>query len=322
MSALRGFEAAGRLGSFSAAAEELAMTQSAISHQIKILEDFLEQPLFTRVNRSVVLTDAGHDFLTTVKTCLDLLEDGVQHLDHFRKPGQIIISVSHAIATCWLLPLLTRFRTAHPDLDIWLHTSPQMLDFERGEVCVTIWLGDGNWPGLEAVKLFDEELVPLCTPALLAGGSPVNSPKDLLQYTLLHDERREDWRAWFNHLQAEVTPPVTGPNFNDSGILLQAAVAGQGIALGSRLLAAEDLASGRLVIAFDVPLRSKQSYYLITANSHLARPSVRLFKDWLVEQAHLQREILLRESCDAIPLETRAGRRRSGKPPKNGPVSL
>jgi len=305
MSALRGFEAAGRLGSFSEAAEELAMSQSAVSHQIKSLEDFLGQPLFKRVNRSAVLTDAGHDFLGTVRACLNLLEDGARHLEQYKKPGQVIVSVTYAFGSRWLLPRLTGFRAQHPDLDVWLHTSDRMLDFERGEVHASVWLGDGKWPGLEVTRLFDEELIPVCAPGLLEHRPPIAAPADLLAFTLLHDERREDWRSWFSRAGFEGTSPVAGPNFSDSGLLLQAAVAGQGIALGSRLLAGEDLAAGRLVVAFDQALKSKQSWYLVCSDTHLARPSIRLFHDWVIGQAELQRQAMHRPASKVVALAPR-----------------
>ena len=285
MSALRGFEAAGRLGSFSDAADELGMSQSAVSHQIKGLEDFLGQPLFKRVNRSALLTDAGQAFLETVKACLDLLEDGVQQIEQYKKPGQIIVSVTYALGSRWLLPRLAQFRSLHPDLDVWLHTSDRMLDFERGEVHAAIWLGDGKWPGREVTKLFDEELVPLCAPQLLAGQPDITAPTDLFRFTLLHDERRESWDAWFTAMGFQGTPPIAGPNFSDSGLLLQAAADGQGIALGSRALAAADIAAGRLVVALDRPLKSRHSYYLISSDISLARPSIRTFHDWLIADA-------------------------------------
>lgn len=284
MSALRGFEAAGRLGSFSKAAEELAMTQSAVSHQIKSLEDFLGQPLFKRINRSAVLTDAGHDLLGTVEACLRQLEDGVRRLDQYKKPGQVIVSASHAFASRWLLPRLPRFRSQHPDLDVWLYTTDQSVDFERQEIDVSILLGDGKWPGLEVTKLFDEDLVPVCAPSLLRDG-PVKDPADLLRFTLLHDERREDWRGWFAKAGVAAAPPVAGPNFSDSGLLLQAAADGQGVALGSLLLATEDLRAGRLVVAHDLPLRSKLSYYAVCADRNLARPMIRSFHGWLIAAA-------------------------------------
>lgn len=312
MSALRGFETAGRLASFSKAAEELSMSQSAISHQIKSLEDFLGQPLFKRVNRSAVLTDAGHDLLGTVRACLNLLEDGIRQLDQYKKPGQVIVSVTHAFASRWLLPRLSSFRRQHPDLDVWLHTADQMLDFERGEVHASVWLGDGKWPGLEVTKLFDEELVPLCAPALLQGRSPITAPADLLEFTLLHDERREDWRTWFAKAGFKATPPVAGPNFSDSGLLLQAAVDHQGIALGSVLLAAEDLAAGRLIVACDRPLKSKLSYYLVCSGTNLARPTIRTFHDWLIGEADAYRRAKKHHSSRVFAVNPRGqGRKRA-----------
>jgi LysR family glycine cleavage system transcriptional activator len=230
-------------------------------------------------------------------------------LDQYTKPGQVIVSVTHAFASRWLLPRLTGFRARHPDLDVWLHTSDRMLDFERGEVHASVWLGDGKWPGLEVAKLFDEELVPVCAPALLRHRPSIAAAVDMLDFTLLHDERREDWRTWFAKEGFKESPPVAGPNFSDSGLLLQAAADGQGIALGSLLLAADDLAAGRLIIAWDRRLKSKLSYFLVCSDTNLARPTIRTFHDWLISEAAIYRRAGKSPASSVIVLDRRSGRR-------------
>lgn len=253
---IRGFEAAGRLESFSKAADELEMTQSAISHQIRVLEEFLGQPLFKRIHRRVVLTDAGHDLLLTVQDSLQILGEGVKRLDQFKKPNQIIVSTTNGFAAKWLLPRLPNFRHAHPKSDIWLYTTDRDINFD----------------------------FPVCAPNLLPHG-PVSQPKDLLQFPLLHDERWEDWAMWFAKAGLEPIDTTGGPNFSDHGLTLQAAISGQGVALGSSVLAADDLEHGRLVCPYDLVLNAISHYYLVAPRRAIASPRIKAFIDWLRSEA-------------------------------------
>ena len=280
---IRGFEAAGRLESFSKAADELDMTQSAISHQIRVLEEFLGQPLFKRIHRRVVLTDAGHDLLLTVQDSLQILGEGIKRLDQFKKPNQIIVCTSNGFAAKWLLPRLPGFRKAHPHSDVWLYTTDRMVDFDTAEVDVAILLGEGRWPHDEVIDLMDETLIPVCAPSLLPRG-PVARPKDILDLPLLHDERWEDWAMWFAKAGLENVDTTAGANFSDHGLTLQAAIDGQGLALGSNVLAADDLEQGRLICPYQLSLTTITRYYLVAPRRAMVRPRIKEFVAWLTSE--------------------------------------
>ncbi len=285
MSSLRGFEAAARFESFSAAARALNLTQSAISHQVKALEDSLGQSLFNRINRRVVMTDAGFELYGLVHEVLDRLETGVARLDTYKKPGSLIVSTSHAFATCWLVPRLAAFRAFAPDIEPWLYATDELVEFSTDEVDFAIREGEGDWPGLHSELLFRETLAPLCHPGLATGRPPLKTPGDLAHHVLLHDERREDWQLWLALVGATAVDPLSGLNFSDSGLALQAANLAQGVALGRSVLAAQDVAAGRLVKPFPLAIKSARAYYLVGPEDSFAVPMVRRFRDWLTAEA-------------------------------------
>ena len=297
---IRGFEAAGRLQSFSKAAEELDMTQSAISHQIRTLETFLGQPLFKRIHRRVVLTDAGHDLLLTVQDSLYILGEGLKRLDQFKKPNQIVVSTSNGFASKWLVPRLPKFRAAHPHSDVWLYTTDRELDFETDEVDVAILLGDGRWSDVEVTELMEESLFPVCSPALLPAG-PVSDPGKLLDLPLLHDERWEDWSLWFTRAGLGDVDVVAGANFSDHGILLQATIDGQGVALGSNVLAADDLAKDRLMCPFELTISTINRYHIVVTRRASIRPRIKEFITWLSLEAASVEPTFVPEGSGARP---------------------
>lgn len=290
LSALSGFEAAARLGSFSRAAEELNITQSAISHQIKSLEDFFAQPLFQRVGRIVQLTDAGEDFLETAGKSLELLARGTRQLDSYQKPNSVIVTTSPAFANKWLIPRFSQLQIAEPELQPWLDTTNQQVNLEHAELEIAIWRGNGEWPGLKTIKLFDDYLAPVCSPVYISDHSVEAS--DLSGCNLLHDERREDWNSWFQHIGQDRANIIEGFNFSDSGSSIDSAIAGQGVALGSLVLAEDQLRNGSLVRPFQQIMKAEESYYMVCVELHLRRPAVQSMWDWLVEQSFHTREQL------------------------------
>ena len=283
LNALRGFESAARLGSFSRAAEEQNLTQSAISHQVKALEEFFGQSLFLRVGRSVQLTDAGRDFLETASRTLQMLARGTRRLDAYLKPGSVIVTTSPAFASRWLLPRYAELASDHPGLQPWLYSTDEHEDLDNSELDIAVWRGDGTWPGLRVEKLFDDWLAPVCAPALLVDGD--GTPEyGLAGHRLLHDERRPDWHDWFR-LQGVVRTGVSeGFDFSCSGLLLDAAAAAQGVALGSMALANRQIAEGLLVRPFDDVMRAEDGYYISCMEASLRRPEVGRLWDWLLEQ--------------------------------------
>ncbi|MCB2136552.1 MAG: LysR family transcriptional regulator [Rhodobacteraceae bacterium] len=277
------FEATARLNSFTRAADELSMTQSAVSHQVKSLEDLLGQPLFNRLHRGAVTTDAGNDLIQTVRDCLDLLDHGLRRLEQYKKPNQIIVSSPRSFAEAVLLPKLAQYKGLHPEHNIWLHTEDTPIDPLLGEVFVTIWPADRRPEGIEATPICDEFLTPLATPALIERHG-VRSPADLFAAILLHDERREDWPTWFAAAGVNGGHRVDGYNFSDSGLLLQAATRDLGIALGSLTLARGLLDSGALVAPFPDIRIAAPGYLMISSPEALKLERVRTFRAWLLDR--------------------------------------
>lgn len=280
LSTLEGFESAARLKSFSLAAQELNVTQSAISHQIRSLEEFFHLALFNRVGRSVELTIAGQDFLETVTDALAVISRGKRRMDFYYRPGSVVWGVHTAFAGKWLVPRYALLRESFPEVQPWLFTSDDAFDLESQEVDLAIWYGDGQWPNVQAVKLMHDYLTPLASPALLKEQS-LNSPEQLMQYTLLHDERTDDWLSWFNADTRSETELTEGFVFSDAGLLLDAAASAQGIALGSVILGQRYIESGQLAQPFTRYLKTKDAYYLVFRANQPIRPSVQKVINWL-----------------------------------------
>ncbi|SEL46324.1 transcriptional regulator, LysR family [Colwellia chukchiensis] len=287
LSALRGFEAAARLNSFSKAASELCMTQSAISHQVKLLEDYFGQPLFKRINRKVEVTDAGIDFLKTTQLTLGQLQKGTIRLEFFNKPGLVVLYTSPPFANKWLNPRIPAFKKQHPNIDAWIYTEYSQEPLEHAEVDLAIWLGTGDWPGVTCIKLFSDEVTPLYAPSMLQAGDNIVSASDLTRYPLIHDNqmsRREDWYAWSLAMGVDGFESAGGYNFNDSSLALDCALAGQGVVLGSVLLAQDLIKSGQLIRPFSGGLMTELNYYLVFRPDKLDNPDIRNTAHWLLNE--------------------------------------
>lgn len=273
LTALRGFEAAARLGSFHRAAEELHLSQSAISPQIRGLEDYLEQPLFFRQGRSVSLTDAGTDLLATTQAMLRQLAGGIRRLDQYRKPHQLIVSASPAFARHWLVPRLGGFRRRHPGADLWLLTSETPPDM--ASQTVDIALGDDLQPQPQCQHhvLLQDRLYPACHPSVMA--------QPVAERTTLHGEREWDWSQWQVQGGADVGQQRAGLNFSEPGQLLDAACQGLGIALVSELLAASACAQGLLQPLHAYRVDGPQWSWLLHDDS-ACDPLVLSFCEWVL----------------------------------------
>ncbi|TCS64778.1 transcriptional regulator GcvA [Varunaivibrio sulfuroxidans] len=277
---LRTFEAAARHLSFTRAAEELGVTQAAVSHQIKTLEDQLGLPLFRRLKKTLLLTDAGQTLFPAVSAALDDLADALEHVRAQDAGGVLNITTLPSIATKWLVPKLGRFRRRHPDIDVRLSTDYEIVDLERTGYDLAIRYGKGEWPGCVAWPLLQEEMSPVCSPSLLEGDIPLDKPEDLARHTLLQDAGI-DWRLWFEAADVRCDHPERGPWFLDSGLAVQAAVEGQGVLLGRSTLVADDLASGRLVKPFDISLPAEYAYYVVCPRARADRPKIKAFVEWI-----------------------------------------
>jgi LysR family glycine cleavage system transcriptional activator len=238
LNALRGFEAAARLGSFHKAAEELHLTQSAISQQIRSLESFLEQPLFYRSGRSVSLSDAGHDLLSTTQALLQQLAVGIRRLEQYRKPNQLVVNTSPAFARHWLVPRLGEFHRLHPEIDLWLLTSDETPDMATQTIDIAVRDDLSAQAECSFRVLLEDRLYP--------AGHPSQLQLDAAARTTLHGEREMDWSHWQVQGGADIGQHSQGLNFSDPGLLLDAASQGLGIALVSQLLAAQARRDGLL----------------------------------------------------------------------------
>src|SRR6476646_3206615 len=237
LNALKVFEAAARHESFTRAAEELCVTQGAVSHQVKALEAELAIKLFNRERQRLIITEAGRDYLIVVRDALDRIAIGTERLLQRQNAGVLTVSTSPALAAKWLVHRLGHFAEAHAEIDLRISATLHHVDFAREEVDLAVRHGDGNWPGLETVRLSTEQLFAVCSPKLLSGRRRLGKPADVLKYPLIHMDSRTDWNNGVQ--QAGINPAgVThGPVLNRASMVIDAAINGQGIALARTTLA-------------------------------------------------------------------------------------
>jgi len=288
LNALRAFEAAARHLSFTKAAGELNVTQAAVSHQIRALEDWLGMPLFKRQNRALLLTDAGQAYLPAMREAFDLMHHATAKLHERDRSGALNVSTFTSFAAKWLMPRLGRFTSVHPDIEIRLGINDSLLDFATDEVDVGVRYGRGNWKGVHIDLLMTEEVFVVCSPKLLEGERALRDPSDLRHHTLLHDDLPEDWGTWLDAAGVDDAVKVRARGdlvFNHSEMVLQAAVEGLGVALGRSALVADDLAAGRLVKPFDLQLPTQSAYYVVHSENAGDRPKIKAFREWLHDEA-------------------------------------
>ena len=281
LKALPAFEEAARHSSFSAAARELNLTHGAISRQMKSLETHLGVRLFRRLNRRVELTDAGAAFLPAARTALDVVEASAARLSAATRQGPLVVSCLPTFMMRWLIPRLYDFNARHPAIDVRLSASSASVDFARDGVDVAIRIGAGPWPdGIEAHAFMNEEIGPVCSPAL-AARRKLRRPSDLGQLALLHTETRADaWSEWLTRSKTVGVDGSKGQRFEHFYFLLEAAVAGLGVAVAPRPLVMEDLKLGRLVAPFGF-VRSGRQYCLLYPAELAGLAKVRTFRSWI-----------------------------------------
>lgn len=283
LTALRSFEAAGRNLSFSRAAEELFVTQAAISRQIRELETFLRLPLFVRYHRRVELTEPGQKLLQQLVKSFDDIDQRLSELAGARTQSVAGVSVEPSLAASWLVPRLNRFRELRPDIDVVLDVDPRLIDFrsDQAELALRFSAHNTSWPRSEAELLGPVVDSPVLSPALLASGPALESPGDLRRYTLLHEENRQGWARWFEAAGAAEAPvSERGPLLADAALSKQAAMLGHGVALGDLLLVREELVAGTLVKPFETNVVCG-GYWLVAKNlSKLSEPA-QAFADWI-----------------------------------------
>jgi LysR family glycine cleavage system transcriptional activator len=290
LNSLRAFEAAARHLSFARAAEELHVTPAAVSHHVKALEERLGVKLFRRLNRAVLLTDAGQACAAGLSDAFDRMAAALERLRAQDCSGSLTVSTSPALAAKWLVPRLEGFQQLYPEVDVRVSAAMRLVDFSREDVDVAIRYGTGAYPGLLTELLLTNEVVPVCAPALV-GARPLRWPEDLRHHTLLHDDTRTsdgaypNWAMWLRAAGLEGIDPARGPRFDYPGLVLEAAAAGDGVALALSTVAAADLAAGRLVRPFAVVVPAPFAYYVVCPQATAERPKVAAFRQWLRAEA-------------------------------------
>ncbi|KAA1195250.1 transcriptional regulator GcvA [Photorhabdus heterorhabditis] len=293
LNALRVFDAAARHLSFTKAAEELFVTQAAVSHQMKSLEDFLGLKLFRRRNRSLLLTEEGQSYYLDIKEIFTSINEATRKLQARSAKGALTVSLSPSFAIQWLVPRLSGFNLAYPGIDVRIQAVDREEDKLADDVDVAIFYGRGNWPGLRTDRLYAEYLLPVCSPTLLTGENPLKTPADLARHTLLHDSSRRDWLAYVRQLEMQQQINVQqGPIFSHSAMVIQAAVHGQGVALANNVMARTEIDAGRLVCPFNDVLVSKNAFYLVCHDSQAEVGKIAAFRQWVLAQAASEQEKL------------------------------
>lgn len=292
LNAMRAFEAAARLGSFVRAADELAVTPTAISHQIKGLEDSLEVELFIRLPRGLRLSAAGAAYLPELTKGFDALARAGERLSEGALSGLLHVNTLASFAHCWLVPRIVNFQRRYPDMDVRISTAVRHIDFMEDDVDVAVRYGKGVYPGLRSIKIMEEEVCPVAAPALVNGDPPLREWADLEKHHLIHDYAADDaepwvsWPVWLRRAGLDDRiDAMRGLAFDNSASLVDAAVRGHGVALGRSALVAEHVREGRLVPLFGARHPADYAYFAVAPEATADHPRVQAFIGWLNEEA-------------------------------------
>jgi LysR family glycine cleavage system transcriptional activator len=298
LNALRAFEAAARHLNFSRAADELSVTPGAVSQQIQNLEDYVGAALFKRTPKGLLLTDAAQTALPALREAFDRLAEAASLLTAAVDGRRLTLTAPPSFAAKWLVPRLGAFEQAHPQVDVWLSAAIELVDLTAGEVDIAVRYGGGRYPGLEVKRLFSETVIPVASPAHLEE-HPLNSPADLANHILLHDGSPDlddscpDWSMWLAARGLKGVDGMRGPRFNQSSLVIEAAVNGRGVALAKRTLAAADLEAGRLVAPLQIATAVDFAYYLVHPKAKGRLPQVKAFVSWIEAEALAHEQALL-----------------------------
>ncbi|HXP76243.1 MAG TPA: transcriptional regulator GcvA [Stellaceae bacterium] len=286
LNGLKAFEAAARHLSFTRAADELHVTQAAVSHQVKTLELRLGVKLFRRLPKSLRLTDEGQALLPELRDAFERMARAIHRVTSAQGASALSVSTLMTFALTWLVGRLPRFQARHPEIEVRLNTTGRMVDFAREDVDVAVRYGDGNWPGLHVEKMFEDELTPLCGRAYK---DRLCAPEGLRDVPLMDASPPEpasvgEWRTWFKAAGIAHLPITRGAQFDSTKIAAQAAIDGMGVAIGSPYLFAEDIAAGRLFQPFPLTVRNGKAYWLVCGEGTAARPKIKSFRDWIFSE--------------------------------------
>jgi LysR family glycine cleavage system transcriptional activator len=297
LNALRAFEAAARHLNFSRAADELSVTPGAVSQQIQNLEDYVGATLFRRTPRGLLLTDAAQTALPALREAFDRLAEAASLLTAAVDGRRLTLTAAPSFAAKWLVPRLRRFEEAHPQVDVWLSADMDLVDFATGEVDLAIRYGAGHYPGLETIRLMGETVLPVISPELMAT-NPLNTPTDLARHVLLHDlsqvadDSCPDWQMWLAARGVRGVDGNRGPRFNQSSLVIEAALGGRGVALAKRALAQDDLDAGRLITPMDISTSVDFAYYVVHPKAKGRLPQVKAFVAWITAEASAHEAML------------------------------
>jgi LysR family transcriptional regulator, glycine cleavage system transcriptional activator len=307
LNALRAFEAAARHLSFKKAAGELHVTPGAVSHQVKLLEDFLGVVLFRRLTRALELTADAQAMLPKVREGLDSLHAAVETLRERERTCALTVMAPPNFAARWLVPRLARFTKSNPNLELHVASRPAMIDGRENGVVMPVpdarddaplamvRFGSGNYPGLHVDEVFSAVYVPVCSPKLVKGAQGIRKPEDLRRFTLLHDDtvleegKRPSWNDFLASAGVHDIDAVRGPHFSDASLALEAAIEGMGVALAMKPLVSAEIEAGRLAIPFKLSAPTSYAYYLVTPENESANASVVAFRQWLLEESAPER---------------------------------
>jgi len=290
LNALRAFEAAARHLNFSRAADELSVTPGAVSQQIQNLEDYIGASLFKRTPRGLLLTDGAQTALPALREAFDRLAEAASLLTAAVDGRRLTLTAPPSFAAKWLVPRLGRFEQAHPQVDVWLSADMDLVDFAGGDIDLAVRYGAGAYPGLETQRLMQETVIPVTSPET-AAANPLNAPSDLARHVLLHDgspdadESCPEWQMWLAARGIKGVDGSRGPRFNQSSLVIEAAMAGRGVALAKRALAQDDLDAGRLVAPMAISTNVDFAYYVVHPKAKARLPQVKAFVAWLLAEA-------------------------------------
>lgn len=293
LNALVVFEAAARHLSFTRAADSLHVTQAAVSHQIKALEEWLGVPLFHRVGRGhgLALTESGRAYLPRISAALDGIRTATGAVMDRRRQRVLNVATLDSFGLLWLLPRLRRFLRQQPGIDVRIVAADLDADaLEKGEVSVDIRYGEGDWRGVEVERFLTETIFPVCSPDIVSAERPLREPGDVRHHTLLHDAGVTDWAEWLKAAGVVGVDVNRGPGFNHSHLVTAAAINGDGIALGRGALVTDAILKGQLIKPFALALPCKFAYYFVCSHGSLSDPVVDSFRRWLIDEGRLAQQ--------------------------------
>ncbi|MDQ6987737.1 MAG: transcriptional regulator GcvA [Mariprofundaceae bacterium] len=286
LNALRAFSVAGSHLNLRIAAEELFVTASALSHQIRHLEDQLGVKLFIRQRQGLMLTAVGKSLHPQIAASFAQLNDAIHSIRPTTHPGAITVSMLSTFAMRWFIPRLYRFQQQHPDIEVRMSTGIELVDFEQEDVDCAIRSGQGLWPGTKTLRLLDEQFTPVCSPDLPTDKTPLNQPADLAKHTLLHSKLRpDDWQVWLTAASIGKLKPRQQQEFETRNFAIAAAIRGLGVAIIDPLLVQEELKDGRLMQPFAQTLPTTSAYYLVWPNNRKDSKEMTAFRSWLIKEA-------------------------------------